>query len=567
MMKQLLKTLNIQHNIETFVKDEQTSIVGNTLYYKNIPSALFSLKHLEITGKTVPDDGFKVKGTMIDLSRNAVFTVDYFKSVILKQALLGFNVIWLYMEDVYELENYPKFGYLRGRYSLTDLQTLDAYATSLGVELVPCIQTLGHMGQFLRWPSSAEFKDQNDVLLIKESLPLIESMIAFCRKAFQTNQIHIGMDETFGFSLGQHYKKYGYSQPEDLFMTHLKMVNQLCLQAGYKDVLMWSDMFFRHRSKTNYYYDTTIEFDHDFINQIPNNVGLVYWDYYNHQIEIYEKMLQKHIEMNRRVVMASGTWIWTKLAYDYEQTKKTASLAIQACKKLGIREIIFTQWQDDGAYVDFETSFQGLFDVTQWACHDKFDPLYLQSITSMPYEWMKMIGQVNQLGYYPVRLLWDDLLLGIYLNDCVGYDYKKLDDWIKQTKKHITKLRGLNQKHHLLIAQVLKLKLEIRASFLEGYFTSYDFSHTIVMVNRFKTKMDALTQSFTDLWHERYQPFGLEVLQSRLFAQLKRADELLYWIDCYKTKKIDKIPFLEEKLSKEPYLGFKYADFAYSSKQ
>ena len=52
------------------------------------------------------DDRFDIKGTMIDLSRNAVFTVDYFKSVIEKQALLGFNEIWLYMEDVYELEKY-----------------------------------------------------------------------------------------------------------------------------------------------------------------------------------------------------------------------------------------------------------------------------------------------------------------------------------------------------------------------------------------------------------------------------------------------------------------------------
>ena len=66
------------------------------------------------------------------------------------------------------------------------------------------------------------------------------------------------------------------------------------------------------------------------ITRIPKNVGLVYWDYYNVDVETYKKMLSKHTQMNRKVIMASGTWIWTKLAYDQKKTLATATMAIDA---------------------------------------------------------------------------------------------------------------------------------------------------------------------------------------------------------------------------------------------
>ena len=163
-----------------------------------------------------------------------------------------------------------------------------------------------------------------------------------------------------------------------MFIEHLHVVNDICQKHQYKDVYIWSDMFFRHRSKTNSYYDYTITFD-DMIKKIPKQVGLVYWDYYNTDVDVYKKMLEKHQQMGRKVIMASGTWIWTKLAYDHKKTKMTASKAIEASKSLGIKEIIFTQWQDDGAYADYDTSFLGLFDVTSLMVKDKLDKRYLKN--------------------------------------------------------------------------------------------------------------------------------------------------------------------------------------------
>lgn len=108
-------------------------------------------------------------GAMIDVSRNAVMTVEAIKRAMDKLAMLGMNLLLLYTEDTYEVPEYPYLGYMRGRYSQAELRELDDYAASLDIELMPCIQTLGHMAQFLQWQSS--YPLQEDAQILQPDLP------------------------------------------------------------------------------------------------------------------------------------------------------------------------------------------------------------------------------------------------------------------------------------------------------------------------------------------------------------------------------------------------------------
>ena len=69
-------------------------------------------------------------------------------------------------------------------------------------------------------------------------------------------------------------------------------------------------------SKTESYYDPTITFDDSYVKQIPKNVGIVYWDYYNEDEAKISAMIEAHQKLKRKLIFASGTWIWTKLTYD-----------------------------------------------------------------------------------------------------------------------------------------------------------------------------------------------------------------------------------------------------------
>ena len=118
--------------------------------------------------------------TMVDCARNAVPTVESLKRFAAHTALMGYTGLQLYVEDVFELPGYPYFGYMRGAYSKEELQELDDYCHMLGMELVPCIQTLAHLGRALKWQCFEEITDFDDILLADDprTYAFIEAMVS-----------------------------------------------------------------------------------------------------------------------------------------------------------------------------------------------------------------------------------------------------------------------------------------------------------------------------------------------------------------------------------------------------
>ncbi|KAF9401845.1 hypothetical protein BGZ76_007426, partial [Entomortierella beljakovae] len=111
-----------------------------------------------------------------NLARGGVLKQSSVFTMMRNCALMGINMIQLYTEDTYEMEGETFFGYLRGGYSRQELVNMDDYSDALGIELVPCIQTLGHLGQILQWPKFHIYRDTNEVLLSnwEETYILIE---------------------------------------------------------------------------------------------------------------------------------------------------------------------------------------------------------------------------------------------------------------------------------------------------------------------------------------------------------------------------------------------------------
>jgi len=88
---------------------------------------------------------FDTFGVMIDMSRNAVMSVSGLKRFLALLKKMGYNMVMLYTEDTYEVDGEPYFGYMRGRYTKEEMKELDAFADSIGIRIIPCIQTLAHL--------------------------------------------------------------------------------------------------------------------------------------------------------------------------------------------------------------------------------------------------------------------------------------------------------------------------------------------------------------------------------------------------------------------------------------
>ena len=170
---------------------------------------------------------FERFGVMIDMSRNAVMSMDGLRKYMQLLAKMGYNTLLLYTEDTYEIDGEPFFGYMRGRYTKDELKELDDYAFSLGIELIPCIQTLAHLNATIRWGQFPT--DIDDILLVdnERCIQLIDRMLATCSECFRTRRIHVGMDEAHNLGRGRYLNEHGYQTVDVIMKRHLDTVTTL----------------------------------------------------------------------------------------------------------------------------------------------------------------------------------------------------------------------------------------------------------------------------------------------------------------------------------------------------
>ena len=296
---------------------------------------------------------FEHIGVMIDNSRNAVMNLPTVKKMIAILEKLGFNTLMLYTEDTYEVERQPYFGYLRGRYSKAELKELDAYAAKHGVELIPCIQTLAHLNAIMRWPQYAAIRDTNDILCVGEEkvYELIEDMFATLAECFTSRVVNVGMDEAEALGLGNYLKKHGYQKRLEILGNHLLRVSQIADRYGFT-LCMWSDMFYKLLTGS-FYGDKNVEISEEQAAEvaamIPENVRLIYWDYWKWEPEHFDKHIQIHQKFAKDLWYAGALWNWVGFAPHNAFTIDAMETAVASCRKGQVRNMIFTMWGDDGA--------------------------------------------------------------------------------------------------------------------------------------------------------------------------------------------------------------------------
>lgn len=286
---------------------------------------------------------------MQDNSRNGVSNLSSVKKLIRQMALMGYTSFQLYTEDTYEITEYPYFGYMRGRFSKNELKEIHEYALNFGIEVVPCIQTLAHLNAIFQWKTFGDIHDTEDILLTGEekTYELIETMVKTCAECFTSKRINIGMDEAEMLGRGKFLEKNGYQERLSIMLSHLKRVVEICEKYGYAP-MMWSDMFFKILSGGGYHSDD-FKVSDEVRSMIPQNVELVYWDYYTRNREKYDTMIERHKLMSDNISFAGGAWRWNGFAPLCRHSVMASRLALESCVAHGIKRVMVTGWGDNGS--------------------------------------------------------------------------------------------------------------------------------------------------------------------------------------------------------------------------
>ena len=502
-------------------------------------------------------------GMMLDMSRGGVMTVEAVKGMIDAHAALGLNLMMLYTEDTYTVPEAPYLGYLRGRYTEKELREMDDYAAESGVELVPCVQTLAHLEQFLQWDVNRDIKDNDCVLMIDEpkTYAWIRAALTALRRCFRTNRIHIGMDEAHGVGLGEYYQKHGAVNRFELLNRHLNRVVDICKELGFKPI-MWSDMFYRLGSKNNDYYDTDAVVPESAIAQIPD-VALCYWDYYHTDEQFYAGMLEGHRKMGKEVVFAGGIWTWAGILPHVRKTNATMYPALRACLKAGIGTVLATLWGDDGCETDYRLALNQLpiYSEHVWLgedCTRAEVERMGERLTGLSEACFNAMGAfyADDDDHRPGKgLFYCDPLYPLTegLWDLTGYR-EGLEEGIKTLERHLDDSRC---EYAWLAMRIALEKLnwvnELRPAYLRG-----DKAVVLTMANEKLPAMRELYVKMMSVWREQWESGrkrnGWETICARLGAVIARLDDvqriLLRWadgtIEC--VEELDEMPLPASRL-------------------
>lgn len=567
------------------------------IQYSDITSALRGVGEImfadsDMTSKT-SSTGYKTIGIMLDCSRNAVMTVEHFKTWLRRLALLGFNMAMLYTEDTYEIQGQDYFGYLRGRYTAEELREIDSYAKDLGIEMIGCIQTLGHLSQILRWDTYDDVRDTSAVLLAGEPITyeLIEKMISHFSQVFSSNRLHIGMDEAWDLGRGSYLDRFGHRRGFDIINEHLNKVVKICEKYNVQPWI-WSDMYFRLADPDGGYYAPQADIPPEVASDIPSAVKLVYWDYYHADPKVYTDMIDAHRDkLKHEPVVGSGVWTWPTFWYDRQMTDANAIACVKGCDQKNISELFFTLWGDDGGYCEFNSCFAGLCDVAGCAYgeDEQVTRQRFEEMCGTDYNICKRLGDINyntilkntktfenlKVVLWGSSVLWDDPLL------CIVMRNEKLKDdkiWQKALEHYDSILADVDNKaanengwidtaYGILFVKLLRAKVNCGINLMEAYKSGDKKALTEVRGQMLQTAslIADFDRAFRRQWLRRNKPEGMEIIQIRLAGLKRRYEEAAERISELLDGKIDQINELQARINEPVVLKNTWRSIASSS--
>lgn len=500
---------------------------------------------------------FKRFGTMIDCSRNAVMTVSALKKWIDITSELGYNTLMLYTEDTYELNDNPYFGYMRGRYTKAELKELSCYANEKGIELMPCIQTLAHLKTIMRWRAYSDIVDIDDILLADDErvYELIESMFKTLSECFTSRTVNVGMDEAHNVGKGKYFDIHGQVDRTEILIKHIKRVAEIGKKYGFS-LCMWSDMFYR--LCVGDYSADNFEISESARAQIPDNVELIYWDYYGNEKERYDKMLSSHEAIKSGTWFAGGLWTWEGFVPYNEISINRTKLAFESCVEHNIENVFLTLWGDNGGECSVFAVLPSLFYASEYAKGNRdeasikskfkkkfnmeFDDFMLLDLKQSNKTGEDVCNSSKYLLYNdPFIGIMDSLVFGneneIYANCAQKLEKAKVNDEWKYLFDS-----------ELALCKVLSNKAQLGQMTRDAY-SSKDFAKLESVLKKYydvENDLKTFYEAYKTEWFTDKKAFGFEVIDARLGGLIYRINHCAKRLEKYISGEIDKIDELEE---------------------
>ncbi len=525
------------------------------------------------------DIKFRKFGVMIDNSRNAVMKVDTVKEYIDIISKLGYNCLSLYTEDTYEIKNQPYFGHNRGRYSQDELKIIDKYAIEKGVEIIPCIQTLGHLNAIMRWKCYSEICDCNDILLADDerTYSLIDDMFSTLSETFTSRTVNIGMDEANMVGRGKYYDIHGDRNKLEILVEHLHKVAKIAAKYNF-EIIMWGDMFLHLLKENTDASDEAayvgggdlkgITIPDSLREAIPENVNIIYWDYYSRNIKHYDQNIETYLAIKENLWFAGGIWTWTGFIPHNRYSMETSNAAITSCIKNDVKDVIFTIWGDHGAETSRFAILPSLYYISQLAKGindiDIIKSGFLKEF-GISFDDYMLIDLPLSLTASETRmvnadryLLYNDVFMGLFDSKVTEEDGKGY----YAAARNLEKIPATYKYHYMFesaqkLCDVLALKCDIGLRTRKAYESKnkYELTELIKDYDKLLDLIRDFYTAFEKQWMIENKPHGFDVQDIRIGGLIQRISHCKNRLIDYINGDLSVIEELEEPVLDESCNG------------
>lgn len=504
---------------------------------------------------------FETNGTHVDLSRNNPLSMMGLKYFIRHCAIMGHNLVYLYMEDMYELPAYPQFGHQRGRYSASQLKELDDYADALGVELVPYIQTLGHLEKFLKYHSTRDLRSTANELLVddEKTYELIEEMLKTLSSIFRSRIVNVGLDETRSINKGRYEAIHGKVPADELYYRHAGKVCEIAKKYGLK-IIVPSDMLFQYSwqgeaPSNGYYVVDSVEFTEKALNGLPKDAQIMFWNYSTEEEETMFNLFKKHFELSDDILYLSGVKMYQSLIVKYKKTLATLTAGIPAAIRANIRKMALSMWEDTGETPHF-FAFPALLLVAEYDYgvgynKEELDKKlkFLYDVEFKPFLDMERADNIHDNDNMELAtkfLLYNDPLFGLLDKNAEGLDlrahYGKMVEDYESVNPSFGPMKICFDQFKAMIS-VLELKADFGLRLKKAYDEKDNTKlraladEALIIAERFRHFIDV----DRELYSTYYRGFGLDVVEQRRATMLSRFETTRYMLLKYLSGELEEI--------------------------
>lgn len=319
----------------------------------------------------IPD--LENRGFMLDISRGRIPKAETVKRLADILARLKYNQLQLYIEGFSFF--YPSFEkYCDESTSLTsrEIKDLSLYCRERFIELVPNQNSLGHMAP---WLSRQEFEQLAECeggfsyggftlpsttldAANEKSIELIDRLTADLITCFDSDKIHMGLDEPFEMGKGKNSER----DVSALFVNYVGSLNCICKKYG-KKMMMWSDALHRF---------------HCFEKKLPKEVTYFEWGYEKEYP--FDERCKKLSDNGLAFYVCPGTSSWLSFTGLTDNFIQNIGNAVGAAVKYHAEGVLLTDWGDCNHMQPLPVSYAAMVYCAScvWNYEDRFSVRQLE---------------------------------------------------------------------------------------------------------------------------------------------------------------------------------------------